>query len=189
MSFNLKDAEEKQSGTTYQKVGIYDNVKITNVLLDKSTVKQSPYIKLVTQGPNGEIGSSSAMYISNTKSEGKKTTAWAITAANLVNLITATQNCSDEEAKTMINVDTPEQLVNKVSALLVGKPFRAKFKGEEAKNGSGTVYATLGQVESMKIPKEGSSLRFNPEKDIKKYEGPVVDGNTTTPAETSDLPF
>jgi hypothetical protein len=123
------------------------------------------------------------MFLSTTVGEGKQTSAWAITARNLVDLIVATHGVSEAEAKGMIKVENEQQLINKVSALLVGKPFRAKFKGEEGAKGG--VFASLALVESMKV--SPTTLKFNPEKDIKKYTGPAV--TTSAPAVDANLPF
>lgn len=190
MGFNLKEAGEKNT-STYQRPGIYDNVSVTEVLLEKSSKKQVPYLKLVTKGPNGETGYSTKMFLSTTVGEGKKASAWSITARNLVDLITATHNINDDEAKTKIaDIPTEEALVAKVSALLVGKPFRAKFKGEEGSNGNGTIFASLAQVESMQV--QPTNLRYSADRDIKKYDGPVQTEAamaTTSNSGTSDLPF
>lgn len=190
MNFNLKDAGEKSS-ISYQRTGIFENVQVTSVLLEKSSQKQVPYIKLVTKGPDGEVGQSNKMFLSTTVGEGKKTSAWAITARNLVDLIVATHNCSEDEAKAMIAVESETQLVNKVSALLIGKPFRAKFKGEEGNKGNGVIFASLAQVESMKVPASETALRYSDMKDIKRYEGPAISTGpvTTNTLPEADLPF
>ncbi len=190
--FNLSEAGEKQQGTQYQKVGVYPDVKVTEVVLEKSTVKQVPYLKLITSGANGEVGQSNKMFLSTTVGEGKKTSAWAITARNLVDLIMATHNVDEDTAKGMIVVENENQLLAKVSALLVGRPFRAKFKGEEGSKGNGTIFATLAQVESMKVPSAESRLSFDPTRDIKKYEGPILGSPADAPKKEVDqdaLPF
>lgn len=180
--FNLNEATDKKTAT-YQQPGISDNVVVTEVLLEKSNVKQSPYLRLVTKGENGEQGTSGRMYLSTNVADGKRISAWAITARNLVDLIMATHNVDEATAKTYINDVASEQaLVNKISALLVGKPFRAKFKGEEGQKGG--IFATLAQVESMGVT--STKMRFNADKDIKKYTGPQ-DAATSTPVE--ELPF
>ena len=184
--FNLNEASEKNT-IDYQKPGIYDNVIITEVVAEKSSVKAVPYLKLVTKGTNGEVGSSARMFLSTVVGEGKKTSAWAITARHLVDLLKATNNVDEATAKSMINVENEQQLISKVSALLVGKPFRAKFKGEEGQKGG--IFAVLSLVESMQVDKAASSLKFSIEKDIKKYEGPKTTEAPTSAAVNSDLPF
>lgn len=179
--FNLNDASEKNV-SVYQEPGIHDNVKVTKVDIDESAVKKSKYLLLTTEGPNGEIGKSNKMFLSNVKGEGKQTTAWAITARNLVDLIMAATNVSEEEAKAKINVENETQLVAKVSAILIGKPFRGKFKGEQSQKG--LVFASLAQVESMEVVP--TKMKFNADKDIKKYEG---NGAINTAPVSSDLPF
>jgi hypothetical protein len=190
--FNLKDAGDKPVQASFQKPGIYENVKVVDVLLEKSSQKQVLYLKLVTSGQNGETGYSTKMFLSTTVGEGKKTSAWSITARNLADLICATHNIEDAKAKEMIAVETVDQLVSKVSALLVGRPFRAKFKGEEGSNGNGTIFASLDRVESMQIAAENTNLRFDAARDIKKYEGPVMTSPANAPKKEVDqdaLPF
>lgn len=186
MSFSLKSKEESNSSTNakprieWQTPGIFDNVKITEIKQGKSSIKGSPYIQMMTIGVNGEIGNSSKMYLSTTPSEGKTRSAWDVTAGNLVDLIIATKNISRTEAEaiSLVPDNEPsvekqhEMLVHKLSTLLVGHPFRAKFKGEQSKEG-GIVYATLDRVETMNIPKEASRLRFDSKYDIKMFNQEV----------------
>ena len=94
----------------------------------------------------------------------------------------AATNVSEEEAKAKINVENETQLVAKVSAILIGKPFRGKFKGEQSQKG--LVFAHLAQVESMEVAP--TKMKFNADKDIKKYEG---NGAINTAPVSSDLPF
>lgn len=210
-NFNLNDAPEKTNNTNYEKKayqqpGIYDNVKITEVVLGKSSLRSIPYMQLKTVGPNGELGRSNNMWLSTTVGKNldgspKKTSGWGVTARNLIEMIVATHNISHEEARAIQLVPDNENnteklhalLVNKVSALLIGKPFRGKFKGEQGKpreDGTpGLIYTTLDLVESMNIPASESKLRFDPAKDIKMYEGvETIQGNETE-AETEKSPF
>lgn len=209
MSFNLKSEESKSVNINkketklYQKPGIYDNVRISEVLFGKSTIKGTPYIRLKTLGQNGEEGASPFMYLSTTKSAGKQTAAWNITARNLQELVVATSNMSkaDAEAIHLVPDNEPdinkqyEMLVENVSKLLVGKVFRAKFKGEQSKE-NGIIYATLDKVESMNIPREVTSLKFNAEYDIKLYNvqatsqpEDALSSTTNTSEEGNKLPF
>ena len=194
MNFNLKqeNSNSQQSiqpnKVRYQRPGIYDNVKITEILFGKSSVKQTPYIQLKTVNNLDEVGNSSRMYLSNTRAEGKQTTAWTITAKNLINLIISTNNISKQEAENIELVSPSEtnpdkmyaQLVNKLSSLLIGKPFRAKFIGEQTKE-NGIVYASLDRSESMSIPASQSYLKFDESKDVKLF--------ATTATTAEDMPF
>lgn len=185
MNFNLNAASEKTEpkGPQYQRPGIYDNVRVSGVNVEKTSVQQIPYLQLQTTGPNGELGKSGKMFLSTETKEGKKTSAWSVTARNLTDLIMATHNVDETAAKSMINVNSIEELVKVTSTLLVGRPFRAKFKGTE--NDRGSVYSELAGVESMNVAKENSRLRFDESRDIVKYVAPAP----TAEAATSDLPF
>ncbi len=196
MSFNLKPEEGQEvmaPRVNYQRPGIAENVMIDEIEFGKSSVKQSPYIRIKTVGQHGELGKSPFMWLTTEKGTNldgtpKKTTGWAITAKNITDLICATHNDmsrQDAEAIELIPANAPddkdrqcEMLVAKLSTLLVGKPFRAKFKGEQSQP-NGTIFATMDKVESMSIPKSMSSLRFNETNDIKLFVTTPVD--TTSP--------
>lgn len=183
--YDLNAASEKLV-SNYQEPGIFDNVKISDIKLGETSVNKVSYIELHTVGDKGALGKSNKMFLSTDVKEGKKMSAWSITARNLVDLISITNNTSEEEAKGAIKgVESKEQLVSKLSAILVGKPFRAKFKGEISEKG--LTFATLDSIESMSTPKEQSRLRFNPDRDIKKH----VNANPAPQqgAVASDLPF
>ena len=162
MNFDLNQASEKLQGTgkTYQRPGVYENVVIETIVAETNK-NGNDYIQMTTVGANGEAGRSPQMYLTQA--------AWPMTARNFTDLIMATNNVSEDEAKAMIKVDTKEQLANKLSALIIGKKFRAKFKGDESS--TGTIFANLGGSESMQVSKENSKLFFNELKDIKRYEG------------------
>lgn len=162
MNFDLSAASEKKQSNNvqYQKPGIYDNVKVSSVELKQSATGKD-FLFLNTLGANGEVGKSSSLWLTDA--------AWPVTARTLVDLLQATHNVTEDEAKVMIAVASPQELLSKTSALLVGKVFRAKFKGEESSRG--TVIAVLGGSETMKTETANTKLWFNLEKDIKKYEG------------------
>lgn len=162
MEFNLNSASEKKqvNTTQYQKPGIYDNVKITSVELKVSGTGKN-FLFFNTVGANGEVGKSSSLWLTDA--------AWPVTARTLTDLLVATHNIPETDAKNMIAVGTPQELLAKVSALLVGKPFRAKFKGEETSRGA--VIAVYSNCESMTIAAADTKLWYNADKDIKKYEG------------------
>ena len=131
------------------------------------------------------------------KTFGKKTAAWDITARNINDLICCTHNISRDEAKAIELVSSNEtnqekqisMLVDKLSSLLVGRPFRAKFKGEQTKEG-GTVFSTLDRVESMNVPSVATGLKFNLDKDIKMFLSPdKVNSSIGTAVKNDDLPF
>lgn len=182
--FDLKDASE---GTTlkYQEPGISE-VTFTKVLLEETSKNNVPYIKLVTEGSDKEIGNSAQMFLSTDVKEGKKMSAWSVTARNIVDILMNAHNCTEDEAKSMIAVNTKDDLVNKLSALLVGKKVRALFKGETSSKGN--VFAVLARTESIKVPAGESKLKFNPDRDIKAYAGSAPTELETTEV-NGDLPF
>lgn len=184
--FDLNNATEKSTGPIYQRPGISDNVKVSKVSTDKTLTNKVPYLQLDTIGENGEVGKSTRMFLSTEKKEGKKTSAWAVTARNLVDLISVTHNVSEDEAKAMIKVESIEALVLKLSAILVGRPFRAKFKGTQTAKGA--IIAELAGVESMNVSREETRLRFDEVRDIEKYQGPAPTSAPVAGVE-SDLPF
>jgi hypothetical protein len=202
MSFSLKvesnngNSNTKPSAKVYQKPGIYENVRISEVVFGKSTQKGTPYIRLKTIGQNGEEGNSSFMYLSTVKSPGKTAPAWNVTARNIQELLMATHNMSKADAEGIDLVPDDEKdvekqykaLVDKVSSLLVGRPFRAKFKGEQTKE-NGIIYATLDRVESMNVPAQVTSLKFNAEYDIKMYVNLAQPQDAIPTTETDGLPF
>lgn len=195
--FDLKDAPEANAlpEISYQKPGIYDNVVISEVVLEQTNANHIPYMRVITQGTNGEQGSGPRMFLSTDVKPGKKTSGWGVTARNLTDWLMATHNVEEAEAKTMITgVASNEALVTKVSALLVGRKFRAKFKGETSQKGN--IYAMLAQAESMKVPSESTKLKYSETYDIKPYQSHDgqqsqlnVVGNTNTTETNDGLPF
>ena len=191
MSFNLNDAPDKSQnvGPQYQKPGISENTVVTEAVLLSTSANQVPYMELRTTGPNGELGKSNKMFLSTDVKEGKKMSAWAVTSRNIVDLIVATHNVDEPTAKNMLTASTKEEVVTKVSTILVGRPFRAKFKGKETVDGK--IYASLDSAESMKVPSGESKLKFDAYRDITK-EAPFTAAKEVMnqPANTgSDLPF
>lgn len=182
MNFDLNQASEKlvNNNKTYQKPGIFENVVIETVTATTNS-NGNDYIQMTTIGSNGELGRSPQMYLTEK--------AWPMTARNIKDLLVATNNITDEEAGDMVKVETKEQLATKLSALVIGKKFRAKFKGDQS--ATGTIFANLGGSESMKISTEDTKLFFNEAKDIKKYEGTLQSKEATmNPQTTQDsLPF
>lgn len=189
MDFNLNAASEKSKGPVYQRPGIEDNVKISKVSIEETGLNKVKYLQLETTNSRGEIGKSTRMFLGTEVKPGKKCSGWSISARNLVDLLMVTHNVDEDTAKGMINIEGGSEqeklnkLVNKVSALLVGKPFRAKFRGEETR--SGAIIAEIGAVESMNV--ENTRLKYDASRDIKKYEGTGT--SATTQPVTEDLPF
>jgi len=178
--FSLKQKNEENK-VTYQKPGIYDNVVITDIILGKSSWKGSPFIQMNTKNENGDVGRSSKMYLNTVPSEGKEKSAWDVTSKNIIELVVATNNISNKEAEEIQLVTTQsesqdaqyEDLVKNLKNLLLNKPFRGKFKGEQTKE-NGLIYSSLDKAESMNVPKLTSSLRFDETKDIKLFQ-PVTE--------------
>ena len=177
MNFDLNSAAEKLQSTNYQTTGIFDNVVVSKVTQGVSA-NGNKYIQLETTGANGELGRSQDMYLTDK--------AWPVTGRTILELIKATHKIEEDEAKSKIKVETEDQLAAKESVLLVGRKFRAKFRGQETSKGA--IIAQLGGQESMRVAREVTSLKFNPEKDIRKYQGTSALG-VTTPANIDALPF
>ena len=181
---DLNDAKEEStlSNNKYQEVGIWDNIKVSTVISGKSFSKQTPFIRIVTEGVNGEVGESGDMYLNNDLKEGSTTTAWSITARKLVNFIVAVTGKTEEQAKASCIAIDGDDLAKKLSTLLVGKTFRGVFygkeiQGKEGKNNWVKAYFAVSKsnyaAESMKVAKSASKLRFDETKNIERL--PVAD--------------
>lgn len=190
MSFDLNSAseEKKYTGPTYQRPGIAEDVKVTKILMEKTSVNSVDYMQLETLSPDGAVGKSNKMFLSTDTKPGKKTSGWGVTARNIINLLTVTHNIDEDTAKGLFGTPTSkEDIVKVLTPLLVGKPFRAKFKGQEGRTGA--VYAELAGVESMSIPTESTRLKFDASRDITKYEGVKTSETANAVNKTDDLPF
>lgn len=196
MSFNLKNAPEKlqNTGKKYVQPGIYDNTTITEVVLLETSKNQVPYMELRTTGPNGEIGKSGKMFLNtkvgtNIDGSPKKMSAWEMTSRNILDLVQATHNNTEDQAKELFGeVSSNQQVVDKTAALLVGKVFRGKFKGETDPNGR--IWPSLDKVESMKVTP--TQLRFDITRDVKAYQGAPQNNNAEPIVPVNgneDLPF
>lgn len=188
-NFNLNDASEKmemKTGPTYQRPGIAEGVRISKVTLEKTSTNQVDYLQLETIGLNGEVGKSNRMFLSTDVKEGKKMAAWAVTARNLTDILMVTHNVDEATAKSMINVGSKQELASKLSSLVIGRPFRAKFKGVETAKGA--IIAELAGVESMNVSTENTRLRYNADRDVTKYQG-TTQAIITSKRDNDDLPF
>jgi hypothetical protein len=203
MSFSLNDAEDnkvskpRDPNTSYNAPGIYDNVVITDIKVDTPDGRNH-YIVPLTKSPEG-LGRSRKMYLNTDVKEGKTTSAWKITARQIVEIIKAANNWDDTQAKNSlgnlnlaadgVNINA-EELAAKLSAVIVGKPFRAVFHGEQRTNAEGVtrVYTEMMYVESMNVPKAESKLKFDPTIHIKNVNVNTT-ATTATTAGANDLPF
>ncbi len=201
---DLNDAKEEGTlnENKYQEVGVWDNIRINTIMSGKSFTKQTPFIRIGTEGPNGELCESGDMYVSTDVKEGSTLSAWSVTARKLVNLIMAVTGKSEDEAKAACKAADADDLAKKLSAILVGKPFRGVFYGEEiqgkegknnwvkayfAINGTNKVKASTNYAaESMKVAKSASKLKFDESKHVQKL--PVGD-STTVKAATVASPW
>ena len=185
--FNLNEASERTE-KKYQQPGI-SVVTFKEVLLENTKTNNVPFIRLVTEGENGEIGQSSQMFLSTDVKPGKKMAAWNVTARNIVDILVNAHNVDEATAKNMIVVENANQRVTKLSALLVGRKVRAKFKGQTSSKGN--VFAILSQTESLNVPSEQSRLKFDPSKDIEAFAG-TPESNTVSEGfgvATEESPF
>jgi hypothetical protein len=175
--FDLNQASEGNVQVNYQTVGIHDNIVISEVVLEQTSANKVDYMRLKTQGADGAQGTSVKMFLGTEVKEGKKTSGWGVTARNLVDLIKSTHNVDEATAKGMVpKVNSKEELVDRIAALLVGKPFRAKYKGRTTEKG--TVIAELAQVESMRV--SPSRMTFNAIRDVAPFSGTSYNSNNTT---------
>lgn len=192
MSFDLKDAAPESKQSQYQRPGIYDNIKVTEVTLGAASTG-SKYIQFATIGADGSVGKSPQMYLNGAGEpvNPEKPTAWSITARNLKTYLASTHNVTLEEAAGMISgVASPEQLQTKVPALLVGKLFRGKFSGVQTSKGA--IIAELSGSESMRVPSDETKLKYDAVRDTKLYKGTPQTGVEAVMQPTSgndDLPF
>lgn len=185
--FDLNQASEGRVSINYQTPGIFDNVVISEFVLEETSANKVPYIRYKTLGNGGEVGSSPKMFLSTDVKEGKKTSGWGVTARNIMELIKVTHNVDDAAAKTMMPaVSSKEELSQRLSALLINKPFRTKFKGRTTEKGN--IIAEVAQVESMRV--SPTKMFFNPNRDIEPFSGTttVGSGSGLTPA-NDGLPF
>lgn len=203
MSFSLNDAEDnkvskpRDPNTSYNAPGIYDNVVITDIKVDTPDGRNH-YIVPLTKSPEG-LGRSRKMYLNTDVKEGKTTSAWKITARQIVEIIKAANNWDDTQAKNSlgnlnlaadgVNINA-EELAAKLSAVIVGKPFRAVFHGEKRTNAEGItrVYTEMMYVENMNVPKAESKLKFDAAIHIKNVNINTT-ATTATATGSNDLPF
>lgn len=185
--FDLNQASEGSTSINYQTPGIFDNVKISEFVLEETSANKVPYIRYKTIGANNELGSSPKMFLSTDVKEGKKTSGWGVTARNIVELIKATHNVDDDAAKALMPaVSSKEELAQRLSALLVNKSFRAKFKGRTTEKGN--IIAEVAQVESMRV--SPTKMFFNPNRDIEPFTGTTtVTSQSGLTAASDGLPF
>jgi hypothetical protein len=196
--FNFNDAveENKKPEVSYIKSpGIYENVKAVKTSIEETSKNNVPYLKITFETSTGDLGFSNKMFLGNDKEkaerEGKKATGFQVTARNIINLVKATNNVDDETAKGMLgDPASHEELAQQVAALIVGKAFRAKFRGE--RDAKGRVWPYWAESESMRVEKDNSKLRYNEQYDIRNQQGvTVVEGTEAinSPEGNDDLPF
>jgi hypothetical protein len=177
--FNFDDAKiETGPANKYLDAGIHE-VKITEYKVGTNSVGNG-YVDITVKNEDGSTAQN-RYSLSQTVNPGKQKCAWDITKNQLFQLCIATGTTQEKFKEKTSNVTTQEQLVEVLSALSVGKPFRIKLIGEEtiyknstfvrAKFANGRFAETIGT--------NPTNLKFNPERDIKRLP-PVVSTTVST---------
>jgi len=148
-------------------------VKTTTITNGLSSQKQTPYLEITVEDAHGaEL--KQQYYLSTTVNPGKQKSAWDISKNAILALVASAMNLDEVSAKAkMPNVQSAEELAQKLAILMTGKEFRLKVVGEEKVSQKGTKYvaSSFGNgvfCESKSINEADSKLFFTAEKNIKK---------------------
>lgn len=169
----------------YQNAGTSEKVMITSIeLAEMANGKR--VIEMKTINENNQEGRSKRLYLDTNVAEGRKISAWEVSAKYLINLIMSSTGKSISEAKSVLNADSETDLVNKLNDTILSKPFRALFSSREYQPGK--YFIELYSTE----PLGGTRLVFDPSN---RYHNSVLpkepaDGDITTSEEKADkMPF
>ena len=134
--------------------------------------------------------------MNTTVSEGKSKSAWDITSKAFLEMATAMLKGDKDSAKaklTEIGMASKDhnEFAMKLSAFVVGKDFRIKVVGEEIEGGKGRfIKSSFASSPGLAEPIGGTSLKFYPEKNIKRLpSADQIAVNPTATATVNDLPF
>ena len=122
-------------------------------------------------------------YLNTSVAEGKTKSAWDISQNAILQLVMASNNLSEEAAKSKLNelvksVTNEAELSAKLSNLCVGKEFRIKVVGKETIGGKGNfIKSEFGSIPFAESTKE-SKLKFDIDKNIKRL--PSIQATPTT---------
>ena len=188
--FNFNEVVIEEAGSKYFTPGNYV-VKTTKVEDGLSSQKQTPYVKVTVADQGGQT-CENEYYLSTTVKEGSTKSAMDITAPNLVRLVAAANNLdiNTEDGKTKAKAligsfKTPAELAQKLTTLLVGKPFAIHLGGK-------WVNPTDTTKKSWIKAEFGSGNFAVPAKDIARLvANPKIKGenaSATTPTGTAGIP-
>lgn len=174
--FNADKVEVKESTSKYQKAGVSEKVTITEVILNSNNT-----LTLKTINEDGQIGSSKRLSLNTVISEGKTMCAWDVSAKYLLNIIQATTGKKVVEAKKVLDAQSIDELVSKLTNELIGKSGRGLFSQREYETGKFAI--ELYRMEQL----GGTYLSYDPTNTSLNKRLPS--SVTISDGKTNDLPF
>ncbi len=114
-------------GGNYLEVGNH-RVKVSEVKKGVSSKQATPFVEITVVGEGGET-CSQQYYLTTTIKEGSKQSAWQISAAAILTLVAAANNCDEATAKSKLAGMNGDNIDSKLSSLLVGKPLGLTISG------------------------------------------------------------
>ncbi len=133
MSFTTREIEVGEVNK-YQGKGIAEKCQVTEVVLNYNEQYNSYSLSLKTVNENGQEGKSKRMSLKTDISEGKKVSAWTVTAKSLIGILMSIGNSRDQ-ADNILEASDEKDLANRLSKALIGKTFRALFSSKEYEPG------------------------------------------------------
>lgn len=125
---NFDGASISTGGGNYLEVGNH-KVKVSEVKKGNSSKQGTPFVQITVVGESGETCSQD-YYLTTTIKEGSKQSAWQISAAAILTLVAAANNCDEAAAKSKLVGMNSDNIDVKLSSLLVGKPFGITLNGK-----------------------------------------------------------
>lgn len=167
-------------GSKYQPAGVSEKVTISEVDLVTNEQYNTQTIVMKTMNEDGQEGKSKKLSLKTTISEGKKVSAWTMSARYLMNLLMSV-GYSDPEARAILTVDTPQNLVKNLTSSLVGKEFKGLFSSREYEPGKAAIELyTTEKVGGNKLVWDPTNVNHNSK---------LPTATSTTVASSSGLPF
>lgn len=184
MNFNFNEVNEPAKfEKKFLDPGIH-KVKVIETIARKAG--DSPILTITVQDNNGSICTDD--YFLNTEvREGKKTSAFMISAQQILQLVQATNNCDHKTAKVKLGAfNTPEDLATKFSTLTVGKEFAIRLVGEWVNPQDATkrsyIKSAFGNYEfATTLNNIGKLKPYDPNKDVRGVPASttVIDATTS----------
>lgn len=129
MELNFNDAAISTGSTSnYMEPGNYI-VKVTKVEKGLSSKAQSPYVEITVTNEKGAT-CAQQYYLNTAVAEGKKQSAWNISASAILTIVAAANNTDEAGAKSKLAGLNGENIDAKLATLLVGKPFAMTLNGK-----------------------------------------------------------